>query len=95
MPLPFQTCPTCGGSGVVPGVATGATPDAAAGATPAASSNTSDLERILGMFGQGPQPGAGLDPNSPGVNQSLVPGAGGGKIKEIVQAFITMMAAGA
>ena len=92
MPLPFQTCPTCGGSGVVPGVA----PAATSGAAPvAAAGGTSDLERILGMFGQGPQPGAGLDPNSPGVNQTLVPGTGGGKIEELVQAFITMMAAGA
>jgi len=93
MPLPFQTCPTCGGSGVVPGVAPAA---ATPGTDPAAASGgTSDLEQLLGLFQQGSrQQGAGLDPNSPGNTQTLVPGDASGKIHQLMQAFMAMAGGG-
>ena len=89
MPLPAQTCPTCGGSGIVPGAGAAA---AAPQADPAAASGgTSDLEQLLGLFQQGSRTqGAGLDPNSPGNTQTLVPGDASGKIAQLMQAFMAM-----
>ena len=85
MPINLDICPSCGGSGIV----AGATPDADPAADPAAAQGQQpDLMDIIMTLMQSSGRGGsvgGLDPNSPGQTQTLVPGDATGKVAQLAQ----------